>query len=162
MVAINDDCQYTQLENWLIPTLGDWKTAKFIFVPIHGGDHWSLLLVRLDHKTKKIVVYHMDSAKNHDGKAISGVMIQWLEKVLPSHLLYKREFRVLDVPLQVNWYDCGFHVLAMVRAMLEKDSILEKALDKREVQSFIDVRQVEKLRVEVNHLCTGNIPFLES
>ncbi|KAL3685030.1 hypothetical protein R1sor_003052 [Riccia sorocarpa] len=68
-------------KKWILPSpVMDWAEVPYMFIPIHGYFHWSLMVVRIF-------------------------------TITPSHR-------------QVNTYDCGVHVMALTRSLIQLDDKL--------------------------------------
>lgn len=88
----------TDCSKWKVSTL----TKDIILVPIHSGNHWSLVVMQLSTK----IMIHLDSKENHHHTLDIGQKLsRWIDvgnwKVIKA-----------GCPQQVNSDDCGIFVCA--------------------------------------------------
>ncbi|KAM0944266.1 putative Ulp1 peptidase [Dioscorea sansibarensis] len=114
-----------------------WKGVNifrkaYIFLPIHGDMHWSLVIICIPPKDEETgpTILHLDSLGLHSSNSIFDVVDSYLKEewkyinenaALPSDLpiserIWKNlprriEKRKITVPQQKNEYDCGLFVL---------------------------------------------------
>ncbi|KAL3683378.1 hypothetical protein R1sor_001400 [Riccia sorocarpa] len=93
-------------KKWILPSpVMDWAEVPYMFIPIHGYLHWSLIVVRIF-------------------------------TITPSHR-------------QVNTYDCGVHVMALTRSLIQLDDKLGWKLAKNDIKDLVKVADVKQLRNEI-------------
>ena len=97
---------YEQTSNWITE---DLREKEVILVPIHKGDHWSLVHVDIDLR----VINYLDSlVGSRYSSAAPGMMKRYMEEYHRQRgevVKYKIRIRN-DVPRQLNSVDCGVFV----------------------------------------------------
>ncbi|KAL3700265.1 hypothetical protein R1sor_018287 [Riccia sorocarpa] len=87
-------------------------------MPIHGENHWSLILIHISDTRDACVIYHMDSIKTfHDHSQIGALLNTWLDRGLGLNM----ETMVVSIRItqQTNNFDCGVHVLYIITKLIE-------------------------------------------
>ncbi|KAL2613393.1 hypothetical protein R1flu_025085 [Riccia fluitans] len=92
----------------------------WIFVPIHGKNHWSLAIIRLHNNDAWLA--HLDSFPGtHDPEAIFHILKQVLCLIVPiDPALVMTGIR--NVEQQQDGHSCGKHVLQMLAGAAMKES----------------------------------------
>ncbi|KAL3688926.1 hypothetical protein R1sor_015235 [Riccia sorocarpa] len=110
-------------KKWILPSpVMDWAEVPFMFIPIHGYLHWSLMVVRiytiiLGHR--QVRVFHMDSSPGiHLQNKVGSPVRTWLEHTIQD-LGEPIRLSKVDVVRQVNTFDCGVHVMALTRSLIQ-------------------------------------------
>ncbi|KAL2641758.1 hypothetical protein R1flu_009345 [Riccia fluitans] len=92
----------------------------WIFVPIHGKNHWSLAIIRLHNDVAMLA--HMDSFRGtHDPEAIFHVFKTILCLIVPIDLALIMT-AIMNVEQQQDGHSCGKHVLQMLAGAARKES----------------------------------------
>ncbi|KAL2651070.1 hypothetical protein R1flu_019198 [Riccia fluitans] len=95
----------------------------WIFVPIHGKNHWSLAIIRLHNDVAMLA--HLDKSQGtHDPEAIFRVfkiVLCLLVSIDPALIMTA----IMNVEQQQDGHSCGKHVLQMLggAAMKESDKL---------------------------------------
>ncbi|KAL3678017.1 hypothetical protein R1sor_020973 [Riccia sorocarpa] len=88
------------------------QLPAWIFIPIHGSNHWSLAIIRLHLQYCDIV--HLDSyVEIHDPTAIFHVVKTFVSLTMKFNVM-KIEHKSLPVDQQKDDFKCGIHVLQML------------------------------------------------
>ncbi|KAL2630432.1 hypothetical protein R1flu_015118 [Riccia fluitans] len=92
----------------------------WIFMPIHGKNHWSLAIIRIHNDVAMLA--HLDSfQRTHDPKAIFHVFKTVLCLIVPIDLALVMT-GIVNVEQQQNGHSCGKHVLQMLTGAAMKES----------------------------------------
>ncbi|KAL2621037.1 hypothetical protein R1flu_001242 [Riccia fluitans] len=92
----------------------------WIFVPIHGKNHWSLAIIRIHNDDAWLA--HLDSfRRTHDPKAIFHVLKQVLCLIVPIDPALVMT-GIMNVEQQQDGHSCGKHVLQMLAGAAMKES----------------------------------------
>ncbi|KAL2622899.1 hypothetical protein R1flu_003104 [Riccia fluitans] len=92
----------------------------WICVPIHGKNHWSLVIIRLHNDDAWLA--HLDSSRGtHDPKAIFDVLKQMLCLIVPIDPTLVMT-GIMNVEQQQDGHSCGKHVLQMLAGAAMKGS----------------------------------------
>ncbi|KAL2613776.1 hypothetical protein R1flu_025468 [Riccia fluitans] len=117
----------TRLRKSICPELHDedmqGNLPAWIFVPIHGKNHWSLAIIRLHNDDAWLA--HLDSSQGtHDLEAIFHVLKQVLFLIVPIDPALVMT-GIMNVEQQQDGHSCGKHVLQMLAgaAMRESDRL---------------------------------------
>ncbi|KAL2635481.1 hypothetical protein R1flu_006960 [Riccia fluitans] len=114
----------TRLRKSICPKLHDedmqGNLPTWIFVPIHGKNHWSLAIIRLHNDVAMLV--HLDSFRGtHDPEAIIHVFKTVLCLIVPIDPALIMT-AIMNVEQQQDGYSCGKHVLQMLAGAARKES----------------------------------------
>ncbi|KAL2628851.1 hypothetical protein R1flu_013537 [Riccia fluitans] len=114
----------TRLRNSICPELHDedmqGNLPTWIFVPIHGKNHWSLAIIRLHNNAAWLA--HLDSSQGtHDPEAIFHVLKQVLWLIVPIDPALVM-MGIMNVEQQQDGHSCGNHVLQMLAGAAMKES----------------------------------------
>ncbi|KAL2635832.1 hypothetical protein R1flu_007311 [Riccia fluitans] len=114
----------TRLRKSICPELHDedmqGNLPAWIFVPIHGKNHWSLAIIRLHNDDAWLA--HLDSSQGtHDPEPIFHVLKQvlWLIVPIDPALIMTG---IMNVEQQQDGHSCGKHVLQMLAGAAMKES----------------------------------------
>ncbi|KAL3675188.1 hypothetical protein R1sor_025136 [Riccia sorocarpa] len=102
----------------LIPAIENMADIRYTVVPIHGENHWSLVLIHISDTRDACVIYHMDSIKTfHDHSQIGALLNTWLDRGLRLNT----EISIVSIGItqQTNNFDCGVHVLYIITKLIE-------------------------------------------
>ncbi|KAL2635623.1 hypothetical protein R1flu_007102 [Riccia fluitans] len=92
----------------------------WIFVPIHGKNHWSLTIIRLHNNVPKLA--HLDSFRGpHDPKAIFHVLKEVLCLTVPIDPALVM-MGIMNVEQHQDGHSCGKHVMQMLAGAARKES----------------------------------------
>ncbi|KAL2641572.1 hypothetical protein R1flu_009159 [Riccia fluitans] len=92
----------------------------WIFMPIHGKNHWSLVIIRLHNDDAWLA--HLDSSQGtHDPEAIFHVLKQVLYLIVPIDPALVMT-GIMNVEQQQDGHSCGKHVLQMLVGAARKES----------------------------------------
>ncbi|KAL2630385.1 hypothetical protein R1flu_015071 [Riccia fluitans] len=114
----------TRLRKSICPELHDedmqGNLPVWIFVPIHGKNHWSLAIIRLHNDDAWLA--HLDSSQGtHDPEAIFHVLKQVLYLIVPIDPALVMT-GIMNVEQQQDGHSCGKHVLQMLAGAARKES----------------------------------------
>lgn len=118
------------------PKLRRWSKGvnifnnAYIILPIHGKEHWSLVIICLPPKertsSEPIIILHLDSLGMHPSTKILNTVGRYLEKerrflsVAWPCLLNDIRKEAVQVPQQNNAYDCGIFMLYYIEQFIKK------------------------------------------
>ncbi|KAG6538420.1 hypothetical protein ZIOFF_003541 [Zingiber officinale] len=132
-----DKACFAKLRRW-------WKGVNifeksYIFVPVHGNLHWSLVVICIPAKEDESgpVVLHLDSLGIHNSCSIFDVIDRYLieewncmnqnscldlpiSEEIWRHLPQNISNKKITVPQQKNEYDCGLFVLYFMEKFIEE------------------------------------------
>ncbi|KAL2641269.1 hypothetical protein R1flu_008856 [Riccia fluitans] len=92
----------------------------WIFVPIHGNNHWSLAIIRIHNNVAMLA--HLDSFRGtHDQEAIFHVLRTVLCLTMPIDLALVQT-GIMNIEQQHDGHSCGKHVLQMLVGAGKKES----------------------------------------
>ncbi|KAL2623212.1 hypothetical protein R1flu_003417 [Riccia fluitans] len=114
----------TRLWKSICPELHDedmqGNLLVWIFVPIHGKNHWSLAIIRLHNDDAWLA--HLDSSQGpHDPEAIFHILKQVLYFIVPIDPALVMT-GIMNVEQQQDGHSCGKHVLQMLVGAARKES----------------------------------------
>ncbi|KAL2636180.1 hypothetical protein R1flu_007659 [Riccia fluitans] len=114
----------TRLRKSICPKLHDedmqGNLPAWIFVPIHGKNHWSLAIIRLHNDDAWLA--HLDSSQGaHDLEAIFHVLKQVLYFIGPIDPALVM-MGIMNVEQQQDGHSCGKHILQMLAGAAKKES----------------------------------------
>ncbi|KAL2620816.1 hypothetical protein R1flu_001021 [Riccia fluitans] len=114
----------TRLRKSICPELHDedmqGNLPVWIFVPIHGKNHWLLAIIRLHNDDAWLA--HLDSSQGtHDPEAIFHVLKQGLYLIVPIDPALVMT-GIMNVEQQQDGHSCGKHVLQMLVGAAWKES----------------------------------------
>ncbi|KAL3681650.1 hypothetical protein R1sor_024606 [Riccia sorocarpa] len=140
-------------KKWILPSpVMDWAQVPYMFIPIHGYFHWSLMVVRIFTITpshRQVRVYHLDSHPGiHLTNKVGTPVLTWLEHTIQG-LGEPIKLAKSDVVKQVNTYDSGVHVMAHTRSLIQLDEKLGWKLAMNNIKDLVKVADVKQLRNEI-------------
>ncbi|KAL3688853.1 hypothetical protein R1sor_015162 [Riccia sorocarpa] len=146
-------------KKWILPSpVMDWADVPYMFIPIHGYLHWSLMVVRIITITpshRQVRLYHLDSHPGiHLPSRVGTPVRSWLEHTIQD-LGEPIKLAKRDVVRQVNTYDCGVHVMALTRSLIQLDDKLGWKLATNEIKDLVKIADVKQLRNEILAKVTG-------
>ncbi|KAL3701417.1 hypothetical protein R1sor_019439 [Riccia sorocarpa] len=104
----------------LLPPVENAVDIRYIVVPIHGENHWSVVLIHVNDARDACVIYHMDSVKTyHDHAQIGTLLSTWIELGLKLNM--RTTIVATGIHLQKNSFDCGVHVLYIITKLIEAE-----------------------------------------
>ncbi|KAL2650502.1 hypothetical protein R1flu_018630 [Riccia fluitans] len=114
----------TCLRKSICPELHDedmrGNLPAWIFMPIHGKNHWSLAIIRLHNDVAMLA--HLDSSQGtHDPKAIFHVFKTVLCLIVPIDPALIM-MAIMNLEQQQDGHSCGKHVLQMLAGAAMKES----------------------------------------
>ncbi|KAL2620126.1 hypothetical protein R1flu_000331 [Riccia fluitans] len=96
------------------------KLPTWIFVPIHGKNHWSLAIIWIHND--ECMLGHLDSFRGiHDPETIFHVLRTLLPLIVPIDPALIMA-GIMDVEQQQDGHSCGKHVLQMLAGAARKES----------------------------------------
>ncbi|KAL3692363.1 hypothetical protein R1sor_006014 [Riccia sorocarpa] len=142
----------------LLSPVMDWAEVPFMFIPIHGYLHWSLMVVRIFTITpghRQVRVFHMDSSPGIHLQSRVGTPIRtWLEHTIQD-LVDPIKIHPTDVVRQVNTFDCGVHVMALTRSLIQQANKLGMRLATNDIEDLVKVADVKQLINEISAKVLG-------
>ncbi|KAL3678892.1 hypothetical protein R1sor_021848 [Riccia sorocarpa] len=147
--------QMEAARKWILPSpVVDWAEVPFMFIPIHSHLHWSLMVIHISTITgdqRFINGYHLDSNPGIHLIDRVGTHVQaWLRHTVKN---IGQPFMGRIVPVKVvkqqNTYDCGVHVMALTRRLIEQGESLGTLLAKDRIHKLVKVADVKQLRNEI-------------
>ncbi|KAL3692233.1 hypothetical protein R1sor_005884 [Riccia sorocarpa] len=147
--------QMEAARKWILPSpVVDWAEVPFIFIPIHSHLHWSLMIIHIStiqEDQRFIHVYHLDSNPGIHLIDKVGTHVQaWLRHTVKNiGQPYMGRIVPLKVVKQQNTYDCGVHVMALTRRLIEQGESLGTLLAKDGIHKLVKVADVKQLRNEI-------------
>ncbi|KAL2633804.1 hypothetical protein R1flu_005283 [Riccia fluitans] len=108
--------QITRLQNSICLEIRDEDMQQslpaWIFVPIHGNNHWSLAIIRIINDGAMLV--HLDSFRGiHDPEAIFHILRTFLCPTMPIDLALVQT-GIMNLDQQKDGHSCEKHVLQML------------------------------------------------
>ncbi|KAL3694210.1 hypothetical protein R1sor_007861 [Riccia sorocarpa] len=143
----------------LLPTLQSEADMRYLVVPIHGNDHWSVVVIRFNETHDSCVIHHMDSIhERHDTKQIGTFLSKWIIYGLQVDMPIKIEST--GITQQTNGYDYGYgvHVLYVITKLMEADkegNLLEYFENGGLPDSWGTTKIVADFRLKVHELFTN-------
>ncbi|KAL2652626.1 hypothetical protein R1flu_020754 [Riccia fluitans] len=128
----------------------------WIFMPIHGKNHWSLAIIRLHNDAAWLA--HLDSSQGtHDLEAIFHVLKQVLWLIVPIDPALVMT-GIMNVEQQQDGHSCGKHVLQMLAgaAMKELDR-LDRCFREEGLKYIATLDQVRSFDVVFGMYLSGKL-----
>ncbi|KAL2635566.1 hypothetical protein R1flu_007045 [Riccia fluitans] len=145
----------TRLRKSICPELHDedmqGNLSAWIFVPIHGKNHWSLAIIRLHNDDAWLA--HLDSSRgNHDPEAIFHICL--IVPIDPALVMTG----IMNIEQQQDGHLCGKHVLQMLAgaAMKESDG-LDRCFREEELRYIATLDQVRSFDVVFGMYLSGKL-----
>ncbi|KAL2622042.1 hypothetical protein R1flu_002247 [Riccia fluitans] len=116
--------KFTRLRKSICPEFHDedmqGNLLAWIFVPIHGKNHWSLAIIRIHNDVATLG--YLDSFRGiYDPEAIFHVLRTLLNLIVPIDPALIMT-GIMDVEQQHDGHSCGKHVLQMLAGAAMKES----------------------------------------
>ncbi|KAL3679095.1 hypothetical protein R1sor_022051 [Riccia sorocarpa] len=152
--------QMEAARKWILssPVL-DWAEVPFIIIPVHSHLHWSLMIVHISAVggERFVHVYHLDSNPGIHMIDRVGTHVQaWLRHTVKNiGQPYMGRIVLVKVVKQQNTYDCGVHVMALTRRLIEQGESLGTLLAKDVIHKLVKVADVKQLRNEIFEYVSG-------
>ncbi|KAL3697187.1 hypothetical protein R1sor_011263 [Riccia sorocarpa] len=149
----------TRLRNSIFPDLrdGDLLTGMpaWIFIPVHGKQHWSLAIIRLIGNQCRLC--HLDSHTGiHETSKIFHVL-----KTFVAHTLLIDTNQIVEDIFEIdekrNEYTCGFHVLQMLAGAGKKELALDRCYMVERLQSIAKLDQVTSFEIMMSSYLEGKL-----
>ncbi|KAL2608344.1 hypothetical protein R1flu_026917 [Riccia fluitans] len=129
----------------------------WIFVPIHGNNHWSLAIIRIHNDVAMLA--HLDSFRGtHDLEAIFHVLriVLCLTMPIDPALVQKG---IMNVEQQQDGHSCGKHVLQMLVGAAKKESEgLDRCFREEGLRYIATLDQVRSFDVLFPMYLSGKLP----
>ncbi|KAL3677106.1 hypothetical protein R1sor_027054 [Riccia sorocarpa] len=139
----------TRLRNSISPELRDVDlltgSLAWIFIPVHGKQHWSLAIIRLIGNECRLC--HLDSHPGiHKKSKIFHVLKTFLAHTMPidTNQIVEDSFEVDE---QKDEYTCGFHVLQMLTGAGTKELALDRCYMVERLGSIATLDQVSSFEL---------------
>ncbi|KAL2624027.1 hypothetical protein R1flu_008272 [Riccia fluitans] len=153
----------TRLQKSICSEIRDEDMLKslpaWIFVPIHGNNHWSLAIIRI-HNDVAMLAY-LDSFKGtHDPKAIFHVLRTVLCLTMPIDPALVQT-GIMNVEQQKDGHLCGKHVLQMLTCASMKESEgLDRCFREEGLRYITILEQVQSFDVLLSAYLSGKLAGL--
>ncbi|KAL3692198.1 hypothetical protein R1sor_005849 [Riccia sorocarpa] len=149
----------TRLRNSICPDLrdGDLLTGMpaWIFIPVHGKQHWSLAIIRLIGNQCRLC--HLDSHTGiHETSKIFHVLKTFVAHTLPIDTNQIVE-DIFEIDEQRNEYTCGFHVLQMLAGACKKELALDRCYMVERLQPIVKLDQVTSFEIMMSSYLEGKL-----
>ncbi|KAL2624232.1 hypothetical protein R1flu_008477 [Riccia fluitans] len=120
--------QITRLRKSICPKICDENMQQslpmWIFLPIHGNNHWSLAIIRIINDVAMLA--HLDNFRGtHDPEAIFHVLRTFVCLTMPIDPT-KVQTGIINVDQQKDGHSCGKHMLQMLAGADKKESGLDR------------------------------------
>ncbi|KAL3685208.1 hypothetical protein R1sor_003230 [Riccia sorocarpa] len=149
----------TRLRNSISPELRDVDlltgSPAWIFIPVHGKQHWSLAIIRLIGNECRLC--HLDSHPGiHKKSKIFHVLKTFLAHTMPidTNQIVEDSFEVDE---QKDEYSCGFHVLQMLTGAGTKELALDRCYMVERLGSIATLDQVTSFELVFASYLTGSM-----
>ncbi|KAL3680114.1 hypothetical protein R1sor_023070 [Riccia sorocarpa] len=154
----------TRLRNSICPDLrdGDLLTGMpaWIFIPVHGKQHWSLAIIRLIGNQCRLC--HLESHTGiHETSKIFHVLKTFVAHTLPIDTNQIVE-DIFEIDEQRNEYTCGFHVLQMLAGAGKKELALDRCYMVERLQSIAKLDQVTSFEIMMSSYLEGKLKIVPS
>ncbi|KAL2612631.1 hypothetical protein R1flu_024323 [Riccia fluitans] len=149
-----------RLQKSICPELHDEDMQRnlpaWIFVPIHGKNHWSLAIIRLHNDDAWLA--HLDSSQGtHDPEAIFHVLKQVLYLIVPIDPALVMT-GIMNVEQQQDGHSCGKHILQMLVGATRKESDgLDRCFWEEGLRYIATLDQVRSFDVVFNMYLFGKL-----
>ncbi|KAL2610337.1 hypothetical protein R1flu_028910 [Riccia fluitans] len=120
--------QITRLRKSIFPKIRDEDMQQslpvWIFVPIHGNNHWSLAIIQIINDVAMLA--HLDSLRGiHDLEGIFHILRTFICLTMPIDPT-KVQTGTMNLDQQKDGHLCGKHVLQMLVGASMKESRLDR------------------------------------
>ncbi|KAL3676307.1 hypothetical protein R1sor_026255 [Riccia sorocarpa] len=130
-------------------------SPAWIFIPVHGKQHWSLAIIRLIGNECRLC--HLDSHPGiHKKSKIFHVLKTFLAHTMPidTNQIVEDSFEVDE---QKDEYSCGFHVLQMLTGAGTKELALDRCYMVERLGSIATLDQVTSFELVFASYLTGSM-----
>ncbi|KAL2631655.1 hypothetical protein R1flu_016341 [Riccia fluitans] len=128
----------------------------WIFVPIHGNNHWSLAIIRIHNDVAMLA--HLDSFRGtHDPKAIFHVLrtVLCLIVLIDPALVMTG---IMNIEQQQDGHSCGKHVLQMLVGAAKESEGLYRCFREEGLRYIATLDQVWSFEVVFGMYLSGKLP----
>ncbi|KAL2634467.1 hypothetical protein R1flu_005946 [Riccia fluitans] len=151
----------TRLRKSICPEIRDEDMQRslpaWIFVPIHGNNHWSLAIIQIHNDVAMLA--HLDSFQGtNDQEAIFHVLRTVLCLIVPidPDLV---QTGIMNVEQQQDGYSCGKHVLQMLDGAAKKESEeLDRCFREEGLRYIATLDQVRSFEVVFGIYLSSKLP----
>ncbi|KAL2629702.1 hypothetical protein R1flu_014388 [Riccia fluitans] len=127
----------------------------WIFVPIHGNNHWSLAIIRIHNDVAMLA--HLDSFR-YDPEAIFYVLRTVLCLIVPIDPALVMT-GIMNIEQQQDGHSCGKHVLQMLAGAAKKESKgLDRCFREEGLRYIATLDQVRSFDVLFPMYLSGKLP----
>ncbi|KAL2622606.1 hypothetical protein R1flu_002811 [Riccia fluitans] len=129
----------------------------WIFVPIHGNNHWSLAIIQIHNDVAMLA--HLDSFRGtHDQEVIFYVLRTVLCLTMPIDPDFVQT-GIMNVEQQQDGHSCGKHVLQMLVGAGKKESEgLDRCFREEGLRYIATLDQVRSFDVMFSMYLSGKLP----
>ncbi|KAL2620851.1 hypothetical protein R1flu_001056 [Riccia fluitans] len=128
----------------------------WIFVPIHGNNHWSLAIIQIHNEVAMLA--HLDSLQGtHDQEAIFHVLRTVLCLIMPIDPTLLQT-GIMNVEQQQDGYSCGKHVLQMLIGAGKESKGLDKYFREGGLRYIATLDQITSFDVVFGMYLSGKLP----
>ncbi|XP_021321807.1 ubiquitin-like-specific protease 1C [Sorghum bicolor] len=160
--SLHQPSDFPMLRRW-------WKSVNifnnaYIILPIHGKEHWSLVIICLPPKEKisEPIILHLDSLGMHRSNKILNIVARYIETEWrflsvadPAWPCLLSDIRkeTVQVPQQNNTYDCGIFMLYYIEQFI-KEAPARFTADKLDMfsRSWFKPEEASSLRQRIRDL----------
>ncbi|KAL2628750.1 hypothetical protein R1flu_013436 [Riccia fluitans] len=149
----------TRLRKSICPEIHDEDMQQnlpvWIFVPIHGNNHWSLAIIRINNDGAMLA--HLDSFQGiHDPEAIFHVLRTFLCLTMPIDPALVH-MGIINVDQQKDGHSCGKHVLQMLAGAGKKKSKLDRCFWEGRLSSIATLEQLQSFDLLLSMYLSGKL-----
>ncbi|KAL2631774.1 hypothetical protein R1flu_016460 [Riccia fluitans] len=154
--------QITHLRKSICPEIHDEDMQQnlpaWIFVPIHGNNHWSLAIIRIINDGAMLA--HLDSFRGtHDLEAIFHILKTFLCLTMSIDLALVQTV-IMNLDQQKDGHSCGKHVLQMLVGASMKESGLNRCFWEEGLKSIATLDQVMSFDLLFSMYLSGKMTSL--
>ncbi|KAL2613683.1 hypothetical protein R1flu_025375 [Riccia fluitans] len=152
--------QITRLRESICPKIHnedmEQNLPAWIFVPIHGKNHWSLAIIRIHNNVAMLA--HLDSfRRTHDLEAIFHILRTFLCLTMPIDPA-SVQMGIMNLDQQKDGHSCGKHVLQMLAGADMKQSGLDRCFWEEGLSSIATLEQVITFDLLFSSYLSGKMP----
>ncbi|KAL2624505.1 hypothetical protein R1flu_008750 [Riccia fluitans] len=151
----------TRLRKSICPEIHDKDMQRslsvWIFVPIHGNNHWSLAIIQIHNDV--VMLADLDSFRGtHDQEAIFHVLRTVLCLTMPIDPALVQT-GIMNVEQQHDGHSCGKHVLQMLVGAAKKESEgLDRCFREKGLRYIATLDQVRSFDMLFPMYLSGKLP----
>ncbi|KAL2624125.1 hypothetical protein R1flu_008370 [Riccia fluitans] len=139
----------TRLRKSICPKFHDkdmqGNLPAWIFVPIHGKNHWSLAIIRIHNNVAMLA--HLDSFRGiHDLEAIFHIFKTVLCLIVPIDLALIMT-GIMNIEQQQDRHSCGKHILQLLAGAAKELDGLDRCFREEELRYIATLDQVRSFDV---------------